>query len=236
VTLCIAALADGDSEHPKIVLCSDMLLGDDYQHIETIIKTDLCFSDTLASLYSGVWEDATNLDRVLRRIVRSQALTLDNYRNVLAEGWKEFETTLAERASTTDAQCILAGFIEKEPRIIRIQRGSIDALPFFTSIGIGAYHADTIFSWRKITQFSSLEQVLYFMYEAKRFGELCRDVGKNTLMYVVSLTEAGAINADIVMAEGLNIMDAWFRERFGPRPVGYDLSFSPTSFHTVKLD
>src|SRR5579859_4701759 len=92
MTLCIAALADGCTDAPKIVLCSDMQIGDDYHITRTTMKTDIGFSETLAALYSGPWEDYMNLKRVLLRHVRSSSLTLDNYRGVLLGAWKEFDS------------------------------------------------------------------------------------------------------------------------------------------------
>jgi hypothetical protein len=236
MTLCMAALADGHQDEPKIVLCSDMLLGDEYQSIETEVKSDVGFSDTLAALYSGPWEDCTNLKRVLLRTVRSKKLTLDNYRGVLREGWKEFDAIpRGDQKTETDVQCIVAGFIEGEPRIIRVQRDGVDTFPYHTVVGIGGYHADTILCWREITQYSSLEQVLYFLYEAKRFARLCKDVGPGTIMEILRLDEHGELQVDLVMGTGLQVMGDWF-ERFGPKEVGYDLSFPEGTIHRIKPD
>lgn len=234
MTLCIGAIADKHKSSPEVVICSDMLLGDDYHKVGTELKTDIEFSDTLAALYSGPWEDCANLKRVLLRKVRANPLTLDNYRGILADGWKEFDA-ISKGLSTYEstAQCLVAGFIEAEPRIIRIDRNGVDSFPYFASIGIGAYHSDTILSWRNITQYSSLEQVMYFVFEARLFGELCKDVGGTIIMHILRLNEAGALQADIVMAEGLNIMQGWFKT-FGPKQVGYDLSFPPTAISRVK--
>ncbi len=235
MTLCIAALANGCAKNPQIVFCSDMLMGDDYQSIETVAKSDVDFSETLAALYAGPWEDCANLKRVLLRTVRSRELTLDNYRGILSDGWKEFDAIpRSTHTPETDAQCIVAGFIEGEPRIIRVQKDGVDTFPFYTVAGIGGYHADTILCWRKLTQYSSLEQVLYFLYEAKSFGELCKDVGLGTIMEILTLNENRTLQVDLVMAEGLNIMEGWFRKKFGPQHVGYDLSFTPTAISRIK--
>jgi hypothetical protein len=233
MTLCIAALADGSKDNPKIVLCSDMQLGDDYHITQTTMKTDIGFGETLTALYSGVWEDYTNLKRVLHRHVQSANLTLDNYRGTLLEAWKEFDSIpRGHDPSETDVQCLIAGFIEGEPRIIRVQKSGVDSFPFFASIGIGAYHADTIMSWRNIQQYSSLEQVLYFVYEGRRFGELSRHVGGTRITHVIGLDD-GKLQVDLVMADGLNVMEGWF-QKYGPQSVGYDLKFPAGSFHRLR--
>ena len=235
MTLCLAAIANGEN-NPSVVICSDMRIGDEYQSVDTEVKSDIGFSDTLAALYSGTWEDCANLKRVLLRTVRAKELTLDNYRGVLAEGWKEFDAiSRGMQTGESGAQCIIAGFIEGQPRIIRVQKDGVDTFPFYASIGIGAYHADTILCWRKITQYSSLEQVLYFLYEAKKFGGLCRDVGPGTLMYILRLSKQDTFDVDIVMGEGLSAMEGWFRD-LGPKIVGYNLTLPQNAIHRIKPD
>jgi hypothetical protein len=234
MTLCIAALADGSTDDPKIVLCSDMQLGDDFHTTQTTMKTDIGFSETLAALYSGAWEDYINLKRVLLRHVRSTSLTLDNYRGVLLGAWKEFDNIPRGAEPTeTDAQCLIAGFIEDQPRIIRVQKSGVDSFPFFASIGIGAYHAETIMSWRNIQQYSSLEQVLYFVYEGRRFGELSMHVGGTRITHVIGLDGERKLQADLVMGEGLQVMEGWFK-KYGPQEVGYDLKLPEGSIHRLS--
>jgi hypothetical protein len=236
MTLCMAAIADLHSGNPRVVLCSDMLLGDEYQKIETEAKSDVGFSDTIAALYSGPWEHTMNLKRVLTRRVRATPLTLDNYRGVLQEGWEEFDQIpRGQHDAQTDAECIVAGFIEGEARIIRVKKDGVDTFPYHTVAGIGGYHADTILCWRKLTQYDSVERVLYYLYEAKRFGELCGDVGRGTIMEVLSLDQNGELQVDLVMGTGLTRMAKWFA-MFGPRQVGYDLSFADAELHRMNPD
>lgn len=241
MTLCIGALADGSTESPKIVISVDMLLGNDHHTTESFDKADLKLTDGLTALYAGPWEDMANLKRVLNRHAKSVPLTLDNYMGILIAAWKEFHAIpraseaneSATEPADSEAQCIIAGFIQGEPRIVRMDRTGIDSFPFFTAIGIGANHAEAILSWRNIQQYSSLEQVIYFVYEARCFGEMCRFVGGTRLIYIVSLNQAHKLDVDIVMAEGLNAMQGWFG-KYGPRPVGYDLEFTPESIHRLR--
>lgn len=232
MTLCIAALAN-DRTEPKIVLCSDQLLGDEYQKTEMEFKSDIGFSDTLAAMYSGPWEDYMNLKRTLKRKVDKIPLTLDNYRQVLSDEWKEFDAIFRGDGKETDAQCIVAGFLEGEPRIIRIQKDGVDTMPFCVAIGIGGYHADTILSWRKITQFTNLEWVLYYVYEAKKFGELCSDVGKHTIMEVLSLDAKGHFQIDLLRQSGFDILEEWFK-RFRPQQMTHLDRLPNSAFHRVK--
>lgn len=211
-----------------------MRLGDDYHGIETMTKSDIEFSDTLAALYSGPWEDCLNLKRVLLRSVRATQLTLDNYREVLSHAWKEFDAIFrGHEQPETDTQCIVAGFIEGEPRIIRIQKGGVDTFPFYAAIGIGAYHADTILCWRGITQHNSLEQILYFLYEARKFGGLCKDVGGTNIMQILTLDAENMLQVDIVLGSGLNVLEGWF-QKLGPQKVGYDISIPEEYIVRIK--
>jgi 20S proteasome alpha/beta subunit len=233
MTLCIAALAN-DRAQPKIVLCSDQLLGDEYQSTDVTFKSDIGFSETLAAMFSGPWEDAQNLRRILMRKVNATELTLDNYRQIFSDGWKEFDAIFkGSENNETDAQCIVAGFIEAEPCIIRIDKSGVDTFPFFVAIGIGAYHADTILCWRKMNQFSNLERVLYCAYEAKQFGQMCKDVGLNTIMEILSLDGAGNFQVDYVKQRGIDFLEFWFK-RLGPQAVDFhDDQFPPDGLHRI---
>jgi hypothetical protein len=232
MTLCIAALANDRSE-PKIVLCSDQLLGNEYQKTETEFKSDIGFSETLAAMFSGPWEDYMNLKRILMRRVNAVTLDLGNYREVLSEGWKEFDAIFRENKET-DVQCVVAGFLECEPVIIRVEKEGVGRVPFCAAIGIGGYHADTLLSWRKITQFTNLEWVLYYAYEAKKFGELCSgDVGERTIMEVLSLDVEGKFQIDLVRESGFEILEGWFK-RFRPQPMTHLDRLPESALHRIK--
>ena len=58
------------------------------------------------------------------------------------------------------------------------------------------------------------------------------DVGVTKIIEILSLDDNGVLQKDLVMAEGLNTMEGWFR-RFGPKELGYDLSFPPTAIHRL---
>jgi 20S proteasome alpha/beta subunit len=229
MTLCIAAMAhDGGTR--KFVLCSDMLLGDDYQTIESEFKIDVGFSDTLASLYSGKWEDAMVLRRLLMKHANSEPLTLDNYQPLLLAGRDEFHKWLKRmKKKDSDAQCIIAGFIEGESVLVRVDASGVDSFPYWVTTGIGAYHAETVLAWRKMNQFSNLQRALYCAYEAKKFAELCKDVGKETLIEVISLTEAGGLRIEHGKYSLMKTLDQWFAS-YGPQAISHGLSLPADSF------
>ncbi len=232
MSVCIATAVYDKGQH-KFVLCSDQLLGDDYQTIETEFKIDVGFSDTLASLYAGKWEDARELKRLLMKHANSEALTLDNCIALLTEGQKDFKKWLKRLAKKdSDAQCVIAGFVEKEPRIFQIDASVVESLPYFAAIGIGAYHAHTILSWRKMNQFVNLERALYCAYEAKKFAQLCKDVGQETLIEVISLAENGSLRIEHMRYSLIKTLDQWFAS-YGPQSVPYNLSLPSDSFLTI---
>jgi 20S proteasome alpha/beta subunit len=218
MTLCIAALANDRSEH-KIVLASDLKLGNELHSTEAEFKTDLGFSDTLAALYAGPWSEAQDLKRVLKTRANSEDLSLDNFQRKLTEGVDDFKGLMnGIGKQNSDAQCVVAGFIEERPTIACIDINGVEVLPYYAVIGIGAYHADTILAWRKLTWLSSLERTLYCVYEAQRFGQLCSDVGKETDMAVLSLDASGIMQVDAVQLEGKKTLESWFK-KFGPQYI-----------------
>jgi 20S proteasome alpha/beta subunit len=233
MTLCIATLANDRSEN-KLVLCSDQLLGDDLHSTETEYKTDIGFSESLASLYCGTWSDAEDLKRILKKHANLEPLTLSNYKRLLTDGLNEFAGLLKGIGKEeSDAGCVIAGFVEGVPRIVRVDLEGVEVLPYFSAIGIGSYHANTILCWRKITQFTSLEWALYYVYEAKKFGELCKDVGKQTLIEVLSLDAEGVFHVDLVKQAGFEILEKWF-ERFRPQRMTHLDRFPATAFDRVR--
>jgi 20S proteasome alpha/beta subunit len=229
MSICIAAAAYDKGTH-KFVLCSDQLLGDEYNKIETEFKSDVGFSDTLASLYSGNWDEARVLKRLLMKHANSQPLTLDNYQPLLFAGRTEFHKWLKQmRKKDSDAQCIIAGFVEREPVLIRTDASGVDSFPYFVTTGIGAFHAETILDWRKMNRFVNLERALYCAYEAKKFAQLCQDVGRETLIEVISLTEDGKLRVELVRYSTINLLDKWFA-LYGPQQKPSGLALPKDSF------
>lgn len=229
MSVCIAAAAY-DNGQQKFVLCSDQLLGDDYQTIDTEFKIDVGFSETLASLYSGNWDDARVLKRLLMKYANSEALTLDNYQPLLLAGRNEFHKWLKQmKKKESDAQCIIAGFVEQEPVLIRVDASGVDSFPYFVTAGIGAFHAETLLGWRKMNQFVNLERAVYCAYEAKKFAQLCKDVGQETLIEVISLTENGGMRVEHMRYSLIKTLDQWFRS-YGPQSIPYNLSLPADSF------
>jgi hypothetical protein len=88
-------------------------------------------------------------------------------------------------------------------------------------------------SWRNIQQYSSLERVLYFVYEGRRFGELSMHVGGTRITHVLDLDGDGKLQAGTVMGAGLQVMEGWFK-KYGPQEVGYNLKLPEGSIHRLR--
>lgn len=215
MTLCIAAHAD-ELLGQKIVLCHDRQMGDDYSVSHMARKRADPFAGEVTVLCSGTMDHLDELLQVYRDRNGSTPLSLRHFREELYVGFKEFREGLKRRGQrTTDAHLIVAGFIERVPKIISVNKDGVFEVPSFCAIGSGAPHADTILRFRDSVKQAPLDMVIYFVYEAKKFGELSPHVGKTTILEVLSRTREGVFTIQGFRHE-LDILEQWFRE-LGPK-------------------
>src|ERR1700676_1475561 len=117
---------------------------------------------------------------------------------------KEFRAALARRGvKKTDVELIVAGFIENTPRVIYVSQDGVLADPFFRAIGTGWPSADAMLRWRHITEHTHLYDAMYFLYEAKVFGETSPFVGKMTTMLVLEPKPDSSFVVHTVVTKGM---------------------------------
>jgi hypothetical protein len=189
MTLCIAAHSHLGGV-PRIVLCCDSLIGDQYGVSEAAFKCDLEFAHGLAALWAGTVEQVEDALPIFRARFREKLPRLDDCKEELFVGMKELKATLARRGlRRTDVQLVVAGFIEGTPRIIYVGADGVSGEPSYRTIGTGWPSADAILRWRHYTKHEFLHNAMYLVYEAKRFGETSPFVGKMTTMFVLEPKE-----------------------------------------------
>src|SRR5437879_4677088 len=65
MTLCIAAHANLHG-YPRIILCFDSLVGDEFGTSESLFKCDLQFAPGLTAMFAGTLEDAEDAVRLYK--------------------------------------------------------------------------------------------------------------------------------------------------------------------------
>lgn len=84
-------------------------------------------------------------------------------------------------------------------------------------MGTGYQMADTMLRWRNVTQFSTIPEVLYALYEAKKFGERSPQVGKLTAMVILQPNPDSSIRSRMVSKRGMDDLEDQFT-MYGPKP------------------
>jgi len=194
MTVCIAAHAVFN-RNPKIVLCCDTQVGDDLSTSRSDCKWEWYFGDGLASLMSGTVEHGTALVNTCKAKLRdSKWKTLADLREELRAANDQFKADLfrAGKKQKHDVQIIVSGFVERSPVIVVLDHSGTTVHQTHAAVGSGGWNADMILRWReKHEPFqpfrSTLNDIVYRVYEAKQFGELSPHVGKETVMMVLGL-------------------------------------------------
>jgi hypothetical protein len=219
MTLCIAVHAQLAGE-PRIILCFDSLTGNEYGVSEGTFKCDLEFAHGLAALWSGTIDQVQDALPVFKARFQIRPPTLQDCKEELWVGMKEFRAALVRRGiKRTDVQLIVAGYIEKIPRIIYVGSEGVNADPSFRAIGSGWPSADAMLRWRNPTQHTYLNDAIYITYEAKRFGETSPFVGKATTMLVLEPKPDSSFRSRALTAAARPIMEERF-DKFGPQSFG----------------
>ena len=228
MTLCIAAHAHAVGP-PRIVLCSDKAVGDEYGISEVAFKCDLEFGHGLAALWAGTTDQIEDVVPILRRSIDGRP-TLADYKEKLWEGMNESRAALKRRGvENTDVEVAVAGFIENKPRIVYVTQHGVVAEPFYRAIGSGWQFADSMLRWRHMTNQCFLNDALYFIYEAKRFGETSPFVGERTTMFVIEPREDSSFIVHTVGRKGVAFLESRFCQ-FGPQDYPFDNQFPGDGF------
>jgi len=228
MTLCIAAHTNTDLGLPRIVLCSDYLVGDDFSVHENTPKVHLPFLPGLCVMFAGRLEDVQDLIRLYKiRSMRTGYAINDTYEKLKEELWcgmQEFREWLARcgrKKGQTDAQLLVCGFLQGMPLIVSVDQSQVSRCEReFSAIGTGAYAAEIMLRIRfrsvESTWETRLRQALYFVYEAKRISEMSPSVGPMTSLIVLEPTNGG-LRSYHAGFETLMFFHNQF-DRFGPQP------------------
>jgi hypothetical protein len=216
MTVCIAAKCQQEGE-PRVVLCCDWLSGDDYGSSETcdklgkiaegwfvLIASTVHKADEVIGWYekkmSGL-EIAPEkaLDEV-RRIARELKEKLRDEQSRLLYGFTVPELVAQKLYSRKEmeeisasvnfgAELLISTIIDNEPFIFEIRPdGEVLQQPDFGVIGT-IEQAAAFMQWRCTTSGNDLSVVLHEVLEAKRFGEMAGEVGRDVSIYVLHPVE-----------------------------------------------
>jgi hypothetical protein len=219
MTLCIAAHANYEGQ-PRIVICFDLLVGNDLSMSESAWKCDLEFAPGLVSPFAGRVDDAEDATRMYRERLAVTPPTLSDIKEQLWAGMEEFKDALRRQGrKSPQLQLVVAGFIEGEEVLLYLDSRQVVSSRQYQCIGCGAPSAEAMLRWRNIFPVS-LYDALYLIYEAKRFGETSPFVGKRTVMFVLEPATdrpERPLRVHPVDKVGIDFLASRF-EALGPRP------------------
>jgi 20S proteasome alpha/beta subunit len=210
-----------------IVFCCDWLAGDDYSGSETVDKFDETFAPGLACVVAGTITDARDLKSLCRKHIGLTRLDGYDLELALEQARQEFmERLTKKKQGGSSAEILLGGFLESGPTIFLVNAGQVHEIvtPAVGVIGIGSIFADPLLRWRQahepVDLLSNAYDTVYRIYEAKRFSETCRDVGKAT---TVALMRPGEkledyFRVDFLPHAWLEFLGAQY-ERIGPQKL-----------------
>lgn len=141
---------------------------------------------------------------------------------------RQFERMLAEIEHHTYGQpepkrcsVLFCGFLANEPYIFEVtSEGTATYVEHFAVIGSGAYVALPALFQRKYSYDTPLQEALYYIYEAKKLGEIVPGVGKDTRIDIVESDASGRTREDAksVNQKGLVLLEEQY-QKYGLKPV-----------------
>ncbi len=138
---------------------------------KSVHKCDLVLPQVRKPYAPGTLEHVQDLASLYKARMAGRTPTLADFKEELWVGLKEFKDTLSRRdIDYADFALLVAGFIERRPKIFCVDYRTVIEVPMFQSIGTGGPSADGMLRWRNPAQHWLLEDVIYFVYEAKRFS------------------------------------------------------------------
>jgi hypothetical protein len=149
-----------------------------------------------------------------------------SYQEFCDSGEKWFGTANAARHhgviedNQLGVDLIFIGFIGPRAILCELKSGEIEVCTNFSMIGSGAYTAEPALHARK-QKFSTLvEDTVYNVYEAKRYGENSPSVGLETVLYIFTPPPQGErhIRAKRVTDAGMRYLAGRFKKH-GPKPI-----------------
>ena len=221
MTVCIAAKANwAMNEH--IVLCSDWQVGDDSSMWEAPVKFEQHFGLSLTSLLAGSLEDASDLTRLYQERLGSRSMKLLELKEELHAGMNAFKKSLKRRGrDNSDVQLLIAGYVEGSATILYVDRNTVMEPAPYCAIGAGGPNAEAMLKWRLAHEprdpFFDLSNVVYYVYEAKRFAEVSPHVGKRiTEMIILQQSAEGHLKMDFLAPPTLDYLGEQYKQ-YGPQ-------------------
>jgi hypothetical protein len=189
-----------------------------------VVRTQLC----------TIPADTTTLVEALRQSVQIQKARLANahvgatlgisYQDFRKHGKAWFledvcrQVTSEIEAIRLEVELIVAGFINREATIVKVQYDRVSISDNFATIGAGSFLAEASLMQRDYVAIGDVNHAAYLAYEAKRLGERAPGVGRQTSVMSMTLDrEAGPV-LNVLKLEHLAVLDEQFK-RFGPQDV-----------------
>ena len=221
MTLCIAAACQHAGES-RVVCCFDAKVGSDYEASESAYKFKT-LSDQAVGMFSGPLLPAEDLISDYAQHLTGRTLTRATYREELWEPMKTHLANASKHEGFVDGagdspQVLVVIGIDNQFRLVSIDERGISEAPYFAAIGTGADSAISSLRWRKPDNNTSMHSVLYYAYEAKRFGEVSPHVGGFTYIKIIGLRPGSYLAQTIVLPNGIKRLNKAFAE-FGPQPL-----------------
>ncbi|WP_424672828.1 hypothetical protein [Candidatus Binatus sp.] len=147
-----------------------------------------------------------------------------SYEQLLRRGKKEIPRKTRERIFddiellTLDCDLIFGGFIRNEPYLFGIDGTEALAIyeEHFYAIGSGAPIANASLFQRKYHCDLDLDLAIYYVYEAKKLGQVNPDVGEATYIDVLRPGKNGRVLVQSMTDEGVEFLYEKFK-KFGPQ-------------------
>lgn len=137
-----------------------------------------------------------------------------------------FRETFSEiQQADLRAEFVIAGFLDRGiPLIAETSKDGVCSIrEGFGVAGEGRYLATSVLLQREVGRDANLAEVLYAVYEAKRYAEKIPSVGKNTAITVMKWNEENKkVEYDILMDRGLEYLETLYKE-FGPKEFNRDI-------------
>jgi len=160
---------------------------------------------------------------------------------------EEFSQLIASvRLIDLGCELILSGFVEENPVLFKVQRdGSVNRMDAFAVIGAGEAVAEASLFRRKCVGTMSVEEVAYYVYEAKRMSEVASSVGPATSLAVMRRSGPGFSQFRMIDDFTMATLDAHYKQ-IGPQeykpyatllvPFGFSLPEGRPDLRQTKAD
>lgn len=224
VTICIAAHAIDAEREACIVVCCDWMISDGVSiGTETMMKTNTSFAPGYIALESGPVEHSRDLQEFYRNRIGQRLLDRIQIKEELSKGFSIFAKRLKRRNGDLSAnELLVCGFPGSRPIIAHIGPYGVSEVLSFCAIGSGHQFADSLLRWRQAIQpvdtNFNVHDVLYRVFEAKRFSEVADGVGKLTSIGIMHSDKAGGWGIDWLSPRWKQFLEAQVR-KYGPQQL-----------------